>query len=350
MKWEQRARVISSLCKEIKNGKMKYDHKFQRRTDIWKVTQKSLLIDSIIRGIPIDPIKRTKSNNITKIIDGIQRMSTIYSFINDEFSLSNDCNPVEIDGVTYEIAGKKFKDLDPDVQDKITQLEITVITFHDCSDSEERTMFQRWNNGTPLNGAHLRNSMESDDVINAIYELISMPFFEKVMTKAMLKNDVDKDAIRQTFMLISLKSDDSCNFTKKSMNNFISNYRSDSEITSTIKKVLVLLDDAFVDRKKVKIARTSLPFILFSGYKVIHEGRDTTDYINKVKNFLETYDDNAEYKKYLVGGTTNTENVMGRLNYFYNFINSIDFINDSVSDVTNSETDNTSDVSNTSEF
>lgn len=323
MKWEQRARVISSLCKEIKNGKMKYDHKFQRRTDIWKVSQKSLLIDSIIRGIPIDPIKRTKSDNITKIIDGIQRMSTIYSFTNNEFSLSNDCAPVDIDGVTYEIAGKKFKDLESDVQDKITQLEITVITFYDCLDSEERTMFQRWNNGTPLNGAQLRNSMESDDVINTIYELISMPFFEKVMTKVMLKNDVDKDAIRQTFMLISLKPGDTCNFTKKAMNTFISNYNSKEEVTSTLKEVLILLDEAYAEHKKVKIARTVLPFILFAGYKVIHDNKDTSDYVAKVKNFLETYDDNTEYKKYLVGGTTNTENVMGRLNYFYDFIDSV---------------------------
>lgn len=321
MKWDQRARVVSALCKEIKSGKLRYDHKFQRRANVWNNKQKSLLIDSIIRGIPIDPIKRTKDDsNTTKIIDGIQRMSTIYSFINNEFKLSADLKPITIDDVTYEIASKKYSDLEPELKESINQLEVVVLTVSECTDTEERIMFQRWNNGSSLTSIQLRNSMESDEVIDAIYELISMPFFEKIMTKAMLKSEVDKESIRQTFMLISLNEDETCNFTKKSMDDFIKEYKIDENIINTLKRVLTILNDSFADEKKVKIARTSIAFILYAGYRAITEQKSTENYVNKIKEFINNYDENEEYKSSLVGGTTKTNSVMARLEYFNNIV------------------------------
>lgn len=324
MKWDQRARVVASLCKEIKTGNMRYDHKFQRRANIWNNKQKSLLIDSILRSIPIDPIKRSKDEtNTTKITDGIQRMSTIYSFINDGFKLSSDLEPVVINDITYEIASKKYTELDSELQDMISQLEIIVLTFSECTDAEERMMFQRWNNGSSLTSIQLRNSMESDEVINSIYELISMPFFDKFMTKAMLKSEVDKEAIRQAFMLISLKENETCNFTKKSMDDFIKSYQIDEGIVSHLKEVLTILDKAFADEKKIKIARTSIAFILYAGYRTITENKSTEKFIEKIKEFIAGYDENEKYKESLAGGTTKANSVMARLEYFNNMLESL---------------------------
>ena len=41
--------------------------------------------------------------------------------------------PVTIDGVEYEIAGKKFTNLDQAVQDKILSYELQVYLFSDCT-------------------------------------------------------------------------------------------------------------------------------------------------------------------------------------------------------------------------
>ena len=42
------------------------------------------------------------------VLDGKQRMTTVFSFINGEYSLSEELSAVEIDGITYEIASKYF--------------------------------------------------------------------------------------------------------------------------------------------------------------------------------------------------------------------------------------------------
>ena len=48
----------------------------------WSETQKTNLIESILLGIPIPPIfVSQRSNGVWDVVDGLQRLSTIYQFI-----------------------------------------------------------------------------------------------------------------------------------------------------------------------------------------------------------------------------------------------------------------------------
>ena len=60
---------------------------FQRGL-VWKTKQKSELIESILMGIPLPLIYvKEDEKGVYLIVDGKQRLSTLFSFINNEFAL-----------------------------------------------------------------------------------------------------------------------------------------------------------------------------------------------------------------------------------------------------------------------
>ena len=84
------------------------------------------------------------------VLDGKQRMTTVFSFINGEFSLSENIPDVEIEGELYEIAGKYFEDLDEDVQQEILRFKFNIQSFEDVTNETIEDIFFRLNNSTPL--------------------------------------------------------------------------------------------------------------------------------------------------------------------------------------------------------
>jgi hypothetical protein len=75
--------------------------KYQRRT-VWKPEQRYMLIDSILRKIDIPKIYLREldcdENYSYEIIDGKQRMSAIWDFLNDKFSLSEMSEELVVGG------------------------------------------------------------------------------------------------------------------------------------------------------------------------------------------------------------------------------------------------------------
>lgn len=118
------------IVKEIKNGKIIVDHSFQR-DEIYKVPQKSSIINSAISGKSIPPLyafeDRDKDGNIIlSIIDGQQRLSAIRDFFLNRFELVIPYGEFSVlNGLTYAEIEKLNKDFAEDIGD-IT-LDINVI-------------------------------------------------------------------------------------------------------------------------------------------------------------------------------------------------------------------------------
>ena len=92
MKSYNKTRTIQSLTRDIKKNIIVSDTSIQRKEDQWDRKKKSLLILSGIQGIIIPGIfaKETineKGKAIWEILDGKQRLTTLNSFLNDEFKL-----------------------------------------------------------------------------------------------------------------------------------------------------------------------------------------------------------------------------------------------------------------------
>lgn len=69
----------------------------------------------------------------------------------------------------------------------------------------------------------------------------------------------------------------------------------------------------------VKIPVTSIPQILYSGYRIVKDKKSFTTFtrlVEKIIEFLTGYDANEEYKQFVLNGTGSKENVKGRFDYW----------------------------------
>ncbi len=331
MKTSSRERTLQWIADQYKKGNISFSHKLQRPIGQWSPKMKSLLIHSLLSGFPVNPIYTVEENKTIYTLDGSQRTSTCISYINNEFALSKDTPNITIDSkengesVTneYEIAGKKFKKLDPDVQVTLLACSLEFCTLSDYTDSEVKEMFRRQNTSKPLNGKLLRIVNESDEFSDMIYSLATHPFMDKLVTKTQRKNGTDRDLIIQALMLIETTQEhEFVSFRTKDIDTFVSDYSSsiDADKIDTLKAAMDKFDEAFTE---IKVPVTSIPMVLYSGYRIVKDKKSFSKLVDLVNDFLVGYDANEEYKKFVQSGTSSTENVGGRLDWWKNKIKCI---------------------------
>lgn len=311
---------VQTLTNKIKRGNIVLSHKLQRREGVWNRNQKSLLIDSLLRGYLINPTYTVNDNKVQYTIDGVQRISTIRDYTSDVFPLSKNLDPVVINNETYEIAGKKFSKLDDIVKDELLSAQIQVYEITDYTDKDVREMFSRLNGGKPLNGIQRTTPDMSDELSNVVNDIISHPFFEKVLTPAQLKNSVDLSVALEVLMLSEISNEyDFNSFSATDRKKFIQYYNDkvNPEKIELIKQALDKLNEAFDD---AKIPKLSISLCIYGMYRTLKDKKSTEKYISIIKDFLENYDTNDEYLKYCHDGTSSAEAVKGRLAYFRNII------------------------------
>ena len=198
---------VKPLIGKMKREKIVLKHKLQRRESVWSNPNKSLLIDSLLRGYIVPPVYTISEDGVQYVIDGIQRLSTLKGFYNDEFAISKKAEPVIIEGTEYNIAGLKFSKLDQVVKDELDSSAITVYEITEYTDKDVREMFRRLNSGKPLNTSQKLTPDMSDELSDAIFDIISLPFFEKRLTATQLKSSVDQSIALETLMLCSTNKD-----------------------------------------------------------------------------------------------------------------------------------------------
>lgn len=324
MKVSSGNKPVQTLTNKVKRGNIVLKHKLQRREGVWNKETKSLLIDSLLKGYIVNPIHTISEGGKQYVIDGVQRLSTLSSFLNDEFSLSKNLKPVEIENESYEIAGKKFSKLDEPVADALNSAQIQVYEITEYTDKDVREMFSRLNSGKPLNTVQKMTPNLSDYMSDAIFDIVSHPFFEKALTPAQFKSSVDQAIAMEVLMLCATTEGyEISSFSRKDKEKFIEqhNYDQQDEKVALIKQALDKLDENF--DAEVKIPKTSLSFIIFAVCRVIKEKKGMAKAMDAIKDFLDNYDSNEEYKGYITQGTSGSESINNRLQFWRNVVKSL---------------------------
>lgn len=144
----------------ILSNNIKFDPEYQRRR-VWSITQKSRLIESFIMNVPIPPVFLYEVEfSKYEVMDGLQRLSTLYEFYKDRFALSG----LE---VWPELNGKKYSELPAKVKSGIDRRYISTIVIlkETAKTSEEeqilkKFVFERLNTGgTKLTDQETRNAL-----------------------------------------------------------------------------------------------------------------------------------------------------------------------------------------------
>ena len=127
---------------------------FQRRS-VWSQNAKSYLIDTIIRGKPMPKIlisqKFSGSRTIRIVVDGQQRLRSIFEFIEGDFKISR--------AHSSEFAGYSYDRLPESVRNDFLQYELGVDLLFDMSFEDLLDVFARINTYTViLNTQEKRNA------------------------------------------------------------------------------------------------------------------------------------------------------------------------------------------------
>ena len=149
--------VVESLVDQIKGGTiflrpLSERPSFQRRY-VWTNVLASRLIESILLNVPIPPCYLSQNEDFElDVIDGQQRLFSIYRFLDNQYSLSD----LE---VLKELNGLRLHEIPPKQQRQIQTHTLRCVLITNESHPEIKfDVFERLNTNTvPLNSQELRN-------------------------------------------------------------------------------------------------------------------------------------------------------------------------------------------------
>ena len=97
---------LEEIIERMDKKKLTFDYPIQRESGQWDKSQRSLLIDSILNGYFLPEIyiirEGTEDFAPMSVLDGKQRLTTLYEFAKDGFALSNDLDDVTIVDVSFD--------------------------------------------------------------------------------------------------------------------------------------------------------------------------------------------------------------------------------------------------------
>lgn len=324
---------ITWTCKQIVKMMDKETISFKnvvQRSFVWEKHRMSELIWSIIMGYPIPPIyaERGESDNdkvkIYDVMDGQQRNTSIYKYIKDEFALTQ-LKPIpylDEDGneCTIDISGKKFSELEEELQDIIKDATITVKYYDNLNQSQKAEMFRRLNNGKPLSTKS--RTLASAKNIGSLLDIGSHELFDEMLTEKARANKTQAVIVVKAWTMLNHEAED-ISFASKDFNPMIE----EVEISSDDKKELnnmfnfvVDVHEELIDNKEKSVAKklyteTHLVSLIPYIKKSMDNGINEAMFAEFLINFFKTENNTDVYNKYseaCSNGIAKNANVVAR--------------------------------------
>jgi uncharacterized protein with ParB-like and HNH nuclease domain len=207
---------------------------FQRNL-VWDDLRKSRLIESILLRIPL-PIFYFAQDEDGKIsvVDGLQRLSTIRKFMDNEFRLNNLEYLEEKCGGKYFTNEDKTKAIDPKYFRWLNMTQITVNVIDPSSPFKLKyDIFRRINTGgQPLNSQEIRNCLASRGLRKTIREMAHLDSFKDATGYSVKDVRMEAQELALRFILFHRKYQ-----VDKSLGNYSGNIESELNLlTETLSK------------------------------------------------------------------------------------------------------------------
>ena len=173
---------IQEAYRYYANNKFLVNRKYQRKL-VWTVDEKEFLIDSILKGLPIPLILLAQTEDGEfEIIDGLQRLNAIVSFIENRFSLENKYFDVTQlsrakqlgDSGNFNYITESDKLLDPMDCANILDYQLAVTIYPSTDEKEITDIFGRINSGgKQLSPQEKRQAGMLDNFSNVVRKISS---------------------------------------------------------------------------------------------------------------------------------------------------------------------------------
>lgn len=332
--------IRSTLNWTVKNLKNMNDekhtldfcHPIQRQSGQWDgdKLKKSLLIHSILAGYPVPPIYCLKEAVSEKdysysVLDGKQRLQTVFDFVDGRYALNAETPSVVIDGTAYELGDKFFTDLDMECQQEILRFKFTIYGFEDASDDLIEEIFYRLNNSAPLSTP--QKSMALTGVHNAkfIKSLLSDRFFAEICQFSALQRRKSDDmcTLLQGMMLLdsrykgyeyaSISADATMQYAASIRNNY------SEEQKEHLFDIIDYLEKVFPRPEKM-VKKINIPILMMTADLAMGKDYNTAKNLYRVgpmyfRQWFSYFCDECyeDYKQYCSSGSIKKEKTLKRI-------------------------------------
>ena len=230
---------VSTLCGLKENIDTKPDY---QRPLVWKLVNKQLLMDTILRGYDIPKFywKENKKDSY-EVVDGQQRIRAIWDFQDNQFKMPKDCDPVE----DNDIADKFYNELPVSMKKKFDMYLIDVVILYNVENDEEiREMFLRLQNGITLKAQEKRHAF-GGNMRDFVIQISKHPFFlEKVGYKD-LRFAYESTAAQLILLEINGEATDVRNSNLNNLYKDNKDFDENSNVAKKIKKTISYLNKIF---------------------------------------------------------------------------------------------------------
>lgn len=305
-----------------------------QRKYVWDKVEASRFIESILLGLPVPSIFLAQSGSQKLIVDGYQRIMTVYDYMQGVFSadkkvfrLSNS------EKINARWRNKAFSELSTDDQRKIKSTTIHAIIFEQKKPENDGTslyqIFERINtSGRTLTPQEIRNCVYQGSFNTMLFEINENSTWRKLFgTKEADSRMRDLEYILRFF---TMKTDDILNSEssqislKKALNDFMKRHKEDDaeniqqfkmEFERTLQIVYGSIgENAFRNYSRNKFSKKFHPAIfdaiMIAAFLIDKKGYQLTDV--STEKHIKLLED-PEFKDATSNRTTDIKNIQKRI-------------------------------------
>ena len=334
---------LRDMLQDVQDGILNVDYLLQRDAEQWKPKEKSLLVDSVLRGVVIKPItvmqKGTDDDAEKFLTDGKQRVTTLAQFKNGEFKLSKTIKPIAIrvpkmvdkldaDGkpvmellpgkkrrtivktpmldengekvyeiVDFKLANKTYSELPKVLRDKFNRYnKMLVIRMIDCTPEQIRLQMIRDNISVKMNPAQIGTIVGGEEVAAFTRSFREHKLFRTLSTWS--ENEIKKDAVErcitESFVLSYMP--DLWGGYDKNVSLFTENATTEAfdEILKLVNRLSDILENANVDKDNLCAKNMYLIIANFKAFTDLEEYNDS-DYGKFLSKWFSELKDTTDY-------------------------------------------------------
>jgi len=309
-----------------------FNSPIQRKSGMWDAKRKGLLIHSILQNsiysVPTVYFRKDMVGDKKyqySVIDGIQRITTVFDFIDNKFPLA-EVPPVVIDGTAYNVSGQYFSDLEQDCQQELIRFKLRIEAFEpEDGDTEEyvnntiEEVFSRLNSAVPLTSAQLCKARAGTDVAILLNELLKSHFFSEsaFFTKSQLKTSDDQRCLLQAMVLLDrnyVSGFEMKDFSETSLMEYAESIKGcyTDKQSNLLRSAVQYLTEAFPVKDK-QLKKINIPMLIY----LADVAEDVEIRPMLFRQWWEYFTEEdalfEDYKMFCSSGSTKLEKVNGRL-------------------------------------